>query len=475
MSSPPPVGSPAHPQGRKRGMIISEASGSTDYGSRSASLAVAMERSLQLEQQLAQEADATSAEQALQRMLSLRSVISTTSSFAERQQGAVGKVTNFREIGKGSIGVIFEHPGTIRCYKLPLLDDSTKIWNNYAMHTGVYEGFSEARKYLHVAVRIPEMYWFANEQTSGFWDENLNKFPFTTTFPKKSRDALCMERVLPLPRPLRHLLIEKYCMGDKEEAKSYGPNQDCLVRPILGRRRFGSGKIGFSLRNFRLHLDQFEELNLNIEEYLYAMADAMATLHCIARVDAMDIEFVIGSTPSEMQSGGACLTSADIKKMKPGSSTFEMVSAKDFTNREICLWALDFDACRSITIDPVGVRAAVKAFMDTEAYCPRPSQNTEDHKLWRSFGKRYIDTAAKLGAHPNFATSFLDGVEAAVKAARAGRDTTAPSTPRSSQNTMISTGESSRGRGRGHSQSGGGRGSSTDRRSNRDLNASWRK
>ena len=110
--------------------------------------------------------------------------------------------------------MIFEHPGTIRCYKLPLFDDSTKLWNNYRMHTGVYEAFVEAGSYLNVAVKIPEMFWFANEKTSGFWDENLTKFPFTDAFPEKARNALCMERVLPLSRPLRHLLIDRYCLGD---------------------------------------------------------------------------------------------------------------------------------------------------------------------------------------------------------------------------------------------------------------------
>ena len=248
------------------------------------------------------------------------------------------------------------------------------------------------------------------------------------------------------------------------------------MRPILGRRRFGSGKVGFSLRNFRLHIDQFDELKLDVEEYIFAMADAMAVLHCLAMVDATDVEFVIGSAPSDMQSSGASLTSADIKNRPPGTSTFEMVAAKDFTNREICLWVLDFDACNAIDLNPAGVQVAIKAFMGTEAYCPRPSDDTKDQKLWRCFGQRYIAPAARLKARPNFATDFLNGVEAAVKVARAGRNTTATSAPLSGQGSMSSTGVFYSVQDWGHGQYGG---ESVDfrgnKRSGRDLNANWRK
>jgi hypothetical protein len=474
MSSPyrvPPLESPSNPRSRKREVFTSEAGSAADAGNRSLSLAIAMEQSLVLEAKLAEEVASVAPQTALQRMLSLRSIISTTSSFAQAQQTAVGKVTNFREIGKGSIGVVYEHPGTIRCYKLPLLDDPSKLWNNYTMQTAIQEAFAKARNSLDVAARIPEMFWYANDKTSGFWDENLSKFPFTTVFPEKPRHALCMERILPLPRPLRHLLVDQYCQSDKDEAKNYAPNQDCLVRPILGRRRFGSGsgRARFSLRNFRLHLDQFEELNLDAHEYIIAMADAMATLHFLAKVDAMDIEFVIGSTPSDMLSGGASLTIAEVSRMPLGTSTFEMVSAKDFTNREVCLWVLDFDACSPIEINPGGVQAAVKAFMGTEPYCPRPSNSSEDHQLWMSFGQRYTSTTTKLHGDGNFASGFLLGVENAVKDSRASRTPYAAPTQASNRGQGKSGGGSdggSRGQtgggvrgqsgGRGRGQPGGG-------------------
>lgn len=278
MSSPP-----RSTQGRRQ-LDVSESSTYTDISSRSTSFSLAMQRTLALEQQLESEANEHPLDVALRRMLSLGSVISTTSSFAERQD------PDFREIGKGSIGVVYEHPGTTRCYKLPLLDSSGKLWNNYQIHTIVQEAFLKARLTIETEVWIPLAFWYANKDTSEFWDSNLDKFPFTETFPKKTRSVFCMERVPPIPQRFRHHLIDKYCPGDKESAKSYAPNQDCLVRPLLGRRGRGSGTLAFSLRNFPLHLDQFKELNLNVTHYVQAMAEAMAVLHGVAKVDAMDID-----------------------------------------------------------------------------------------------------------------------------------------------------------------------------------------
>ncbi|KAL4908862.1 hypothetical protein BDW74DRAFT_174090 [Aspergillus multicolor] len=72
------------------------------------SLLSAMETNLRLEDRLKEEANETPQER-LKRLLSTKSAIST-SSFAERQQAAVGCRAPFREIGTGSIGKVFEQP-----------------------------------------------------------------------------------------------------------------------------------------------------------------------------------------------------------------------------------------------------------------------------------------------------------------------------------------------------------------------------
>lgn len=110
---------------------------------RAASLEVAIRENLALEDHLESTSAGDSIEQSLKRLLSIRSVVSTTSSFAKRQQAAFGTTTSFREIGTGSIGKVFEHPGTIWAYKLPLTDDVSKLWNNCIMNRRIEYSFEQ--------------------------------------------------------------------------------------------------------------------------------------------------------------------------------------------------------------------------------------------------------------------------------------------------------------------------------------------
>ena len=115
---------------------------------------------------------------------------------------------------------------------------------------------------------------------------------------------MCIERIFPLPKPTRDALIDLYCPGiGREAAGTNAANKDCLLRPLLGRKRQSSGsRLNiFSLRNFKLHLDQIQEIGLDARELAYAMADAMAVLHWHTKIDAMDVEFVLGSSPQEGQ------------------------------------------------------------------------------------------------------------------------------------------------------------------------------
>jgi hypothetical protein len=85
--------------------------------SMTSSLAAAVQPNLVLEDKLAREAAEETAQQTLKRHLSVKSAISTSSSFAERQQAAAGSSLPFREIGTGSVGKVFEKPGTPWAFK----------------------------------------------------------------------------------------------------------------------------------------------------------------------------------------------------------------------------------------------------------------------------------------------------------------------------------------------------------------------
>lgn len=376
-----------------------------------------MERSLQLEEKLSNEAEAP--QELLHRLLSTKSGISTASSFAQSRQAAIGTRAPFRESGTGSVGKVFEQPGTPWAFKVPLVDRHTKLWNNYIMHLRIQQSFDVLGETAGL-VEVPRVFWFANKDSS-FWNESLDLFPNESTFPRRPREVLCMERVFPLPEIIRHALIDVFCnLANAERAKAEPKNKDCLVRVLLGRRRYGSlrpgGSMFFSLRNYKLHLDQVQELNLDAEEYARSMADALAVLHWHTKIDAMDIEFALGSTPLDRNAARRILPLKDVEHLAPGSSTYEHTTNfdQDYKKRTVSLWLLDFDACTAITMDNAGVRRAVEAFLQTNHYWPRSSsQGPYAQRLWTVFSQRYVATGRKVAkgtAWQNLPAKFIQGI-----------------------------------------------------------------
>lgn len=257
---------------------------------------------LQLERTSTSSTTGPDTKNTLKRLLSNQSGISTASSYAEFQSASAGQARPFREIGRGLIGKIYEQPGTTWAFKLLLIDRSDKLWNNYVMHLRVQNSFDQLGS-IGGRVELPRVAWFANK-TSEFWNDNLHLFPDEPTFRREPRDVLCMERILPLPEPVRNAMIGAYCPPHNiENAKRDPKNKDCLIMVFLGRNRFGtsrpSGTTFFSLRNYKLHLDQIRDLGLDVEELCESMADTMAVLHWHAKVDGNDIEFVFGSSPED--------------------------------------------------------------------------------------------------------------------------------------------------------------------------------
>jgi len=341
-----------------------------------------------------------SPEARLTRMLSTQSVVSTASSFATRQQEAATDTSvPFREIGTGSIGKVFEHPGTVFVYKLPLSDKPEKLWNNYVMHKRVQYSFQKL-PYLEGQVEVPRCFWYGTPATSAFWNEHLERFPDTPQFPRQPRHVLCMERVFPLPQPIRHALVDKFCPPQaRDSIKESEANKDCLIRPCLGRLKYGAGASFFSLRNFILHSNQIHELGLNVSELNIGMAHALAVLHWHTNIDAKDVEFVLGSSPVEGQMVRSDVDISRLLSLKTVTSTYEETThaAADFTKRATSLWLLDFDDCEDITLDEKGVDKAVKAFLDTNFYCPKPNTGNDFiESAWKVFSAKYVVLSDKI-------------------------------------------------------------------------------
>ncbi|KAK5996375.1 hypothetical protein PT974_01709 [Cladobotryum mycophilum] len=129
------------------------------------------------------------------------------------------------------------------------------------------------------------------------------------------------------------------------------------------------------------------------------MAHALAVLHWHTKIDANDIEFVLGSSPSEEQTIRSDIGLDRVTSLAPQTSTYEQItnSTGDFTKRITSLWMIDFDDCEDITMDVAGVDKAVKAFLETNFYCPKP--NTEHAHIEgrrKEFSQKYIQHSDKI-------------------------------------------------------------------------------
>jgi hypothetical protein len=199
------------------------------------------------------------------------------------------------------------------------------------------------------------------------------------------------QRVPPFPEHVRRLLIENYCPPNlRQEIIISEPNKDCLVRPYLGRRRMKKAHstlrfTAFSLRNFPLHLDQFEALMIasDIYQYARAMAETLAVMHWIGEMDGNDIEFVLAPP---IQDSHYDKQSEDITNtllsphMKVDSNALGSPS----------IWVLDFDLCRRITMDSNGAQQAAAAWRN-DPYYPRPSRDPGIvSRLWVAFKEHYL-------------------------------------------------------------------------------------
>ncbi|PVH77401.1 hypothetical protein DL98DRAFT_550626 [Cadophora sp. DSE1049] len=323
----------------------------------------------------------------LKKMLSVRSVVSTSSSFAMRNQEASSdpSLQQFSEIGQGNCGHVFSQLGTAQVVKRAREDgpESPALWNDFLMHKKVEQGFEVGNSAGLPTVHIPRPILYISRNDKTWWDNNAYRFPNDVQLPS---NLLMSERILPLPKVIRDALIQLYCPEHLRSAQLVEPkNKDCLVRVYLGknsevRQLSQRPPMFFSLRNFKLHLNQMKDLGLDVATFATTMANALAILHWQVKIDAADVEFVLGSAPTE--SHVRAPSHAELKKMDPDSSTYVIGGGLTFHQRVVHLWLLDFNQCKEIEMNDMGVAAAVEAFALNDRYYPRPSV---DKNLWRVF------------------------------------------------------------------------------------------
>lgn len=329
----------------------------------------------------------------LRRGLSVRSVFSKSSSFAEAMNHAKGRATKevseYRVIGIGTCGTVFEIPGTEFAIKKG--SDTEAMWKDFLLTNRVHNAIADTREVLQDAFpettipktpRCDEFYLPGQKQ---YWAANLKQFPMSH---REIGAAFKVDRIPSLSKSIREALIAKYFDESdeiQEEAKNDGENKHCLIRVYLGENETERQQSTCydSLFNFPMRLNMIEDLDMDQFALATEMAIALAVIHWQAQVDGMDTEFVLGSAAVETPRRAYTIEPC-ISVLPPP----EDVNQLDFTNRSVHLWVLDFDKASPITLTTTDVDTKlVPAFLGNDPYYPRPDVDAE---LWEEFCTAYL-------------------------------------------------------------------------------------
>lgn len=317
-------------------------------------------------------------------------------------------ITSYRKIGFGFTGLVFE-AGPTYALKVARKPDYDSLWNDYLVHTKVYESFKSARE---IEVRVPTPNGYVNSGLEGeskrWWAINGTKFPPDSEMPIPS-DLIIMQRIPPVPRIVRRALIDLYvyltshnlannnrfCPRQlKARALQDDTNRDCLIRVYLGSRRVNPSVEStktFSLRNFNLHLNQIEEIGVDPRKWAVQMGRVLAILHWEARVDAHDVELVLGSVPRGERSS---LRYEEISRLPPRTCT---VVLQPDSRPSMDMWLLDFNNVTMIEGTKADIDHLVWAFFWNDPYFPLPeAELPKDQELWKAFSQAYLDKSTSI-------------------------------------------------------------------------------
>ncbi|KAK3661369.1 hypothetical protein LTR22_007576 [Elasticomyces elasticus] len=280
--------------------------------------------------------------------------------------------TPFRQIGKGFCGSVWapDRPGPASAMKREDGGPLRSVAKDSTRHITIERSLKDAQGRLNLAQRLnmPQHRELIRGDDSEWWRLRSARFPPTY----QPCNTLITERILPLERSARDKLVDLFCPArSRATIKTSRKDEDCLIRPYLGRRRanFCCPSPFFTLRNKPLLVHQLDGMGLPIDEYAGVMADTIAILYWHARSDANDVEFVLAP---------------------PRSGEEE-------------------DAFQS---EVLGIEQAARAFFRNDPFYPRPDWEHEtDRRLWEVFSRRFLESSTVILGDARLARIMLDRLE----------------------------------------------------------------
>ncbi|OAK97722.1 hypothetical protein IQ06DRAFT_201606, partial [Phaeosphaeriaceae sp. SRC1lsM3a] len=252
------------------------------------------------------------------------------------------------------------------------------VKNDYEMHCLLLQS---AQLYPpSMPLLIPQCHELIQADNDIWWTSRLEQFP-SGYFACR---ALITERISKVPRFISDKIVDLCCPANAranvaEFVKKNPCDDDCLIRPYLGADTEKTNESRFrlfSLRNVPLHIDQMRSLDLDVKRYAATMAETLALMHWGAGIDANDVEFVLAPPRN-----GNVL-----------APTFQ----SEFLGSH-CMWILDFDCCREMSMDEVGFKKACDAFFRNDPYYPRPGTGeAAGEELWVVFKQRFLECSKRI-------------------------------------------------------------------------------
>ncbi|KAI4862295.1 zinc finger protein-domain-containing protein [Hypoxylon rubiginosum] len=237
------------------------------------------------------------------------------------------------------------------------------LLNDYEIHQTLLESYTRCPSQLATFL-IPECYDFVAGSYKGWETTNI-----LARFPRgfSPCNILITQRIPPFPQDARDAIISQYCPPSLAgNIKADINNDDCLIRPYLGRRKWGR-------QESRIRVFSLRELGLDPFAYSEVMAQALAFMHWLAKVDANDVEFVLAPAEDTPQ--------------------FRSRALGDHS-----MWILDFDCCRRMSMDRLGIEQAAGAFLRNDPFYPHPSrgEEEEDRMLWQHFKAAFLEASLTI-------------------------------------------------------------------------------
>ncbi|KAL8919965.1 MAG: hypothetical protein Q9208_006533 [Pyrenodesmia sp. 3 TL-2023] len=331
-------------------------------------------------------------------------------------------------IGLGTAGTVFSIPSSPPPPALALKKGGPEspIWTDFNLTNRAHNAFIDTRSALKEAfpdvpaVRVPLCYEFFPEERGEEEEENdkggegqyvglrMDRFPRTH---RSQRAMFTVERIPPVAKTARDALVDLYFEDEdedgKEGAKREEENEDCLVRVYLGEREEAVSNRSYryetTLRNFPMRLDRWEDVvgEDGVRVLARQMAVGMAVLHWRAKVDGMDVEFVLGGgseqqQQQQQQEQTMRVRGYDELGTRAWRVRYEAAPAPvAAAQKAVEMWILDFDKASPAELTEEDVKKRlVPAFLGNDPYYPLPKKGEEE--LWGVWRETYLRASEVL-------------------------------------------------------------------------------